>query len=159
MIQSIRKQYRIGFYIFFISFILLWLINITAQKTESSFLYEILHICTIYDESDTTKWLTSTRGKNYFTISEKKTNESEEEKEKHEKNSKYCLVAFWAITHIGLYTLIGFFCPNLFIETFIVGALFELGEKMFYNCHDALDVIYNSIGFGIGYLIHKYVKL
>lgn len=72
MIQSIRKQYRIGFYIFFISFIIVLIINITAQKTESSFLYEILHICTIYDESDTTKWLTSTRGKNYFTISEKK---------------------------------------------------------------------------------------
>jgi hypothetical protein len=69
------------------------------------------------------------------------------------------LVSLWAVSHAYLYMVIGFFCPNLFIESFLIGAFFEYFEKMKWECHDGLDVIFNSFGFIIGYLLNKIYEI
>jgi uncharacterized protein YacL len=125
------------------------------QDGLSKYMYECLYL---YD-SPLSKKLTSTRGSNYYTISDIHISKdlTEEEKLEHKNKHKNCLISVWAFTHVFLYIIIGFYCPNLFIQCFILGAFFELVEKKLGDCHDALDVIFNSIGFVIGYHINKYI--
>ena len=85
--------------------------------------------------------LTTTRGENYYIGVT-----GEEQKDVLNK----CLVTFWGGSHFILYLLLGFFCPNLFWQTFILGVLFEIYEEYMYDCHDALDVVLNTAGFLIG---------
>jgi lipid-A-disaccharide synthase-like uncharacterized protein len=61
-----------------------------------------------------------------------------------------CLLSFWGLTHFMLYFIIGIVAPNLFWETAIVGAGFEVFEYFKYDCADPLDVIWNSLGFLTG---------
>lgn len=62
----------------------------------------------------------------------------------------YCLITTWAMTHVVLYGVLGYLFPERFWETFIIGALFEGVEWVTFDCHDMLDLIWNSIGFFIG---------
>lgn len=62
----------------------------------------------------------------------------------------YCLVTTWAVIHIALYVVIGYMFPDRFWETFAIGLLFEGAEWITFDCHDLLDVAWNSIGFIIG---------
>ena len=155
MIKLNNKPYLKLFIIYLISFILVILLNKVALHNNS--LYKILHKCGYYNESDSIEFLTSTRGSNYYTFSDDTKIVNKKEKELDKKNHMYCLISLWALTHVGLYIVIGFYCPNLFIETFIIGVLFEFFEKYYWNCQDSLDVIFNSIGFGIGYSINKFL--
>ena len=81
------------------------------------------------------------RGRNYFLTPEG-------------RHSGYCLVTSWAITHIALYAILGFMFPERFWETLAVGVLFEGVEWIALDCHDMLDVIWNSMGFCLGYWLH-----
>lgn len=63
---------------------------------------------------------------------------------------KYCFMTSWAITHLILYAIIGFFFPKMFWTAFLVGVLFELSEWFLLDCHDVLDLFWNSLGFFIG---------
>ena len=63
---------------------------------------------------------------------------------------KTCLLSAWGAMHIFLYTFIGYFAPDYFWETFVVGAAFEWYECLEYNCEDPLDLAWNSIGFMMG---------
>ncbi len=83
------------------------------------------------------KWLSQFRGKNYWLTPER-------------TPQRYCLVTSWALTHIALYAIIGYFFPKFFWQTFAIGVTFEIGEWITLDCHDILDVLWNSIGFGIG---------
>jgi hypothetical protein len=75
------------------------------------------------------------------------------------KSVKTCLITFWGVTHFILYTFIGYFAPDLFLETFIIGAAFELYEKEEFNCHDLLDLVLNSAGFAAGYFLRRISSL
>ena len=152
------NQYLIGAFIAFGSTGLLFFINFLLVQKHSyrDGLYKYTHECLYSNNSPIVQFLTSTRGKNYYGMTdESDQTESPEEREKMEK--KGCLVSVWALTHIFLYIVIGFYCPDLFIPTFLLGVFFEYTEKLYSNCHDALDVVFNSIGFGIGYQINRYV--
>lgn len=70
--------------------------------------------------------------------------------------SGYCLITTWAISHIILYAILGFMFPDRFWETFAVGIIFEGAEWLVMDCHDLLDVVWNSLGFCLGYWIHKW---
>jgi len=129
-------------------------------------LYNLIQDCVIYVEHPIVSKLTSMRGKNDFTVNsvEKNLEKNLDIKEFSENNNKnnidnhkYCLLTLWALTHVFLYMLIGFFCPDLFIPSFIIGVLYEIIEKYSYECHDVLDIVYNSVGFGIGFGINKLV--
>ena len=89
-----------------------------------------------------------TRGENYYI----------DIMDPEKKNQiKSCAVTFWSFSHIVLYMLLGMFSPDLFTETLLVGILFELYELVEYDCHDILDVGFNTAGFYIGHFISQYM--
>lgn len=96
-----------------------------------------------------TEKITCKRGKGYFLLNGKQSSDEERE------NLKYCFFTMWSAIHIILYTLLGFFCPSLFLVTLCIGIVFEIIECCTFDCHDILDIIYNSSGFGIGYGLHQ----
>lgn len=67
-----------------------------------------------------------------------------------------CLYTSWALTHTILYFIIGFILPDMFWQSLIVGIIFEYLEDMQQDCHDILDVIWNSIGFILGAGFRRY---
>ena len=167
MNSKYKNQYFYLVIIYIISFLFLLSLNIflsisDPKSDNSNKVNKIIHHCYVLHISPFIKWLTSSRGKNYYTIINKRINNENEyninEEEENNKKQKYCLVSLWAIAHVFTYMVIGFFCPNLFIQSFICGALFEFYEKYTWDCHDKLDVIFNSIGFVIGYIIYKNKK-
>lgn len=87
------------------------------------------------------------RGKNYymtpFTTDEMK------------KRTDNCILTFWGLTHVILYAFLGYFCPDLFLETFIAGFMFEAFEAQYYDCHDLFDIFLNTLGFGIGWTLRS----
>ena len=82
-----------------------------------------------------------TRGQNYYIAG-------------HKGPQPNCLVTFWNLTHIVMYTVLGILCPDILPEIFMMGILFELYEKKKYECHDLLDIVYNGLGLAIGYGMH-----
>jgi hypothetical protein len=66
-----------------------------------------------------------------------------------------CLTTFWSASHFALYLALGMFAPSLFWQTFAIGATFEFYEKYAFDCHDVLDVAYNSAGFLIGKMARR----
>jgi len=68
-----------------------------------------------------------------------------------------CLVSSWNVSHILAYMVLGYFLPDFFLETLIIGIVFESIESV-NNCHDVLDVFYNSIGYLMGMALHKYLN-
>ena len=66
-----------------------------------------------------------------------------------------CAITFWSGSHFLMYAFIGFFCPDLFFESLIIGIGFELWEYKEMDCHDTLDIIMNSAGFMVGKIINQ----
>jgi hypothetical protein len=87
----------------------------------------------------------SCRGENYIIAGDPVVNEK----------LKNCSITFWGGTHFLLYSFIGFFCPDLFLESFAIGALFEYYEYKKYKCHDTLDLLLNTGGFLFGKFLHN----
>lgn len=69
-----------------------------------------------------------------------------------------CVTTFWSASHFALYTALGFFAPSLFWPTFAIGVGFEFYEKYAFDCHDVLDVAYNSCGFLVGRALNRFVN-
>jgi hypothetical protein len=69
-----------------------------------------------------------------------------------------CVTTFWSASHFVLYTALGFCAPDLFWQTFAIGVIFELYEKITFSCNDALDIAYNSTGFLFGRAINHAIK-
>jgi hypothetical protein len=156
---SILNQYLILGFIAALSTVGLYIIKllIEAKHPYVDGLYKYTHECIGLYDSPVAEKLTSIRGDNYYSMTNLCKTVSEEDKKLYEKRHKRCLVSIWAFTHICLYIVIGFYCPNLFIQTVLLGIFFEYMEKIHSNCHDALDILFNSIGFGIGYQLNKYI--
>lgn len=74
-----------------------------------------------------------------------------------EKNAavKRCAVTFWGASHYVLYFLLGLLVPDAFWETFIIGVAFEVYEYHKFDCHDAIDIALNSLGFVTGAAIRE----
>jgi hypothetical protein len=94
-------------------------------------------------------WLQRLRGGNYWI--------SVTEDQRIKRSSRYCLMTTWAITHIVLYAIIGFLFPTLFWPTFMIGVAYEVMEWITFDCHDVLDLVWNSIGFLIGASIRTFL--
>lgn len=89
------------------------------------------------------KWwtsLTQYRGKNYYIGIDKTVNPS-------------CFATFWSSSHFVLYFFLGYTAPDYFWTTFMIGALFECYEYQYYDCHDLLDIGFNTTGFLLGKLL------
>lgn len=70
--------------------------------------------------------------------------------EEKRKSLRGCAMTFWSASHFCLYFALGFFAPSLFWLTFSTGVAFEFYENMQFDCHDVLDVAYNTAGFIAG---------
>ena len=101
-----------------------------------------------YNSSYTEK-LTCKRGKGFFLINGKQCTEEERD------TKKYCIFTMWSAMHLLFYIFLGYHCPSLFCATLLLGVAFEIFEYFAFDCHDMLDIVYNSCGFGIGYLLKK----
>lgn len=86
----------------------------------------------------------SSRGDNYYINSS--------------KTSEKCMMTFWGFTHVLLYTILGFLFPDMFIQLFLLGIIFEIYEKYKFDCHDTLDIYFNTIGLLIGYTASSYLS-
>lgn len=64
-----------------------------------------------------------------------------------------CLMTFWGLTHFAMHFLLGYVVPTQhgFVVSFVGGVLFELWEYSAHDCHDALDILYNTAGWYAGY--------
>jgi hypothetical protein len=63
---------------------------------------------------------------------------------------KHCVATFWSMSHLFLYVLIGYFCPDYARMAFFIGAGFELYEYFRFECHDVLDLAWNAVGLFLG---------
>ena len=154
-IVTVKKQV----YIMFVIYITVAILGYIGLKYKKTIFNAYLNgfekynqLCLLYDKSHSAREITRHRGIFYWITSDVKDN--------HDKKiltfkRRFCLTTFWSMTHVFMYTIIGFFCPQLFIPSFMIGLFFEAFEKKFCNCHDILDIFYNSFGFGIGYLLNK----
>jgi hypothetical protein len=151
-----NEQYLPMTVVYAVSFGMVLLINhlLKINHSYNDGLYKFVYNCFFSNESKVSEFLTCTRGDKYYTISGEREATNEEDKKIFDFNQKYCITSLWAGTHIYLYILLGFYCPSLFWLTFFIGAAFEVFEYFKWECHDAIDVIYNSIGFGIGYYLN-----
>ena len=151
---SIKKQSYILVFLYslcMVAFVIMYLIkkyNIKYNKGVDKY----NQLCLFHNKSDIVQKLTKHRGIQYYFNNRL---DDDIDKKIILYKRKYCLVTFWSLSHIILYTLVGFFCPSLFIPSFVLGIIWEGLEKRFCNCHDLVDIMYNSIGFGIGYILNN----
>jgi glycopeptide antibiotics resistance protein len=151
---STKKQIYILIFLYFLCFIgfsTAYLIKKYNKKYDKA-VDRYNQLCMYYNKSEIIQKLTKHRGIQYYFNGHL---DDMDEKKTILYKRKYCVVTFWSMSHIILYALIGFFCPSLFLLTFALGVIWEGVEKKFCNCHDLIDIIYNSLGFGIGYMINK----
>ncbi|SIP86165.1 Hypothetical protein PACV_452 [Pacmanvirus A23] len=88
--------------------------------------------------------LDKTRGPNYYIG------------EENDPSLNNCLMTFWSLSHMFFYAILGAIFPEMFWETMTIGVGFELYEKYTFGCEDYLDfLVYNPVGFGIGYLLRR----
>ena len=96
-----------------------------------------------FGEKPLTSWMQKLRGNNYW-LSTGGT-----------QQQKYCLITSWAVSHVVLYAIIGYMFPNMFWHTLLIGISYEILEWCTLECHDVLDIVWNSVGFLIGAAIKK----
>lgn len=66
-------------------------------------------------------------------------------------NANKCIITFWSMTHLVMYSLLGYLCYDLFAYLFCISLLFEVFEQYMYNCQDYIfDPICNMLGLLIG---------
>jgi len=106
----------------------------------------------LHYESAYTEKITCKRGQGYFLLNDIKHTAEQRE------NLKYCICTMWSMMHFFFYILLGYFSPSLFYVTLGIGILFEIVEYFTYDCHDILDILYNSLGFGVGYCLRYILK-
>jgi len=144
MIRIIYDKYKKLAMIYLISIIVL-VIVLAGLKNEK--IKNIVEYCPVpINENSKHKWLLKLRGNNYQ-ITKQGLKSS---------LTKNCLITLWGISHAALYSIIGYCCPDMFLESFIIGVGFETWEVILMDCHDVLDIVWNSIGFMIGYYIQAY---
>lgn len=102
--------------------------------------------CFVSCDTDICKKATSLRGKNYYFENGIQTNFT-------------CIMTYWSMAHFLLFFLVGFLFPDLLIEIALIGILFELYEYYRFDCHDALDILYDLSGMLLGYYTYRYIYL
>lgn len=109
-------------------------------------LTEVHESCVVCVNGEAGKALTSGRGKEYYigaTTPEKR------------ERLECCVVTFWGLAHFAFFLLVGFVCPDLFWPAFAIGCGFEAYEKVRFDCHDLLDIIWNTVGFATGRALRR----
>lgn len=136
------------FSIYFLAFIL---VVTTVSIVYSGWfkpLSEFFQTCWLGDGPHNLKeWIQQLRGNNYWV-----------EPKDSGTRRRYCLITSWSVSHILLYAIIGYCFPSLFWQTLLIGVGYEIMEWMTLDCHDVLDIAWNSLGFVIGMTIRGILK-
>ena len=120
------------------------------EKKKHGWMNKALSKCYFNYKSPLTEKITQGRGcGSFITVGKNKYMDNNTE------DMRYCFLSGWSLSHLFTYMLLGYFCPSLFWVTFIIGTFFETFECIAFDCHDILDILCNTAGFGIGYLIQK----
>ena len=76
-----------------------------------------------------------------------------------------CFMTFWGGTHFAMWSVVGFFCPDLFCASFVIGVGFECFEALTYKFYDkaslnydTMDVFFNTVGFFTGCALGDYFR-
>ena len=153
--KSIFTQYKYFGIIYISTGLIILILNELLKYNHNGHLHKLIHACFYMNESKFSEALTCSRGKNYYTISDTKMPVTIKEEKENDKKHKFCLMPLWAIAHVVMYIFIGYLCPDLFVQSFLLGVVWEYAEYKVFHCHDILDILFNTIGFGIGYALKK----
>ena len=135
--------------IYTISAILLWLITQLNNSTHApKSVAAVGKYCFITAPSFMWGFLRNNRGRNYYL-----NNANGVDKDV----TPNCMLTIWGLSHVILYMILGWFVPDMFWETFFIGIAFEYLEKNTFDCHDILDIMWNSIGFLIGKYFRRFL--
>jgi hypothetical protein len=91
---------------------------------------------------------TSMRGEGYFLTPEGTTSP---------KKVRSCMLSLWGVLHFILFFLIGFVAPSIFPAIVLVSLVYEFAEYTLYNCHDAMDVVLNIMGYLFGMTLRRFL--
>lgn len=108
----------------------------------------------IHIKDDWITKITQFRGKNTVSILGVDNEKSPELINKFSICLNNALLNSWHLIHMFNQFLYGLFVPYLFYFISIFGIAFELFEYFFTQCHDIIDIVYNTIGLSIGVVIH-----
>lgn len=140
--KIMNNSYALMFTIYAISAVLLFLITRSSDSPYvPNWVAPLGKFCFIQAPPSMWNFLRENRGKNYYL---NKANGLDKDV------TPNCMLTIWGVSHIVLYMILGWFVPDKFWETLIIGILFEYLEKTFLDCHDPLDIMWNTIGFLIG---------
>lgn len=132
------NSYKVLAFIYGISFVLLLSTGLVFLGLPN--IRKIFDHCFISSPPTLYNFVKNYRGSNYYLRPQIEYTEDQQR----------CLYTSWALTHTILYFIIGFILPDLFWQSLIVGIIFEYLEDWQHDCHDILDVVWNSIGFILG---------
>lgn len=140
---SLTAQYIIVIILYIVAYIysIHFAVTITGRKDGTYGKINNMHESCIIGCPSDANILTQYRGKNYYiggTDGEK------------QSMLNSCLATFWSFSHFLLYSAIGFLAPDLFWDTFFIGVMFEAYESWAFDCHDLMDIVYNTSGFIVG---------
>lgn len=148
----IETQYLIAVILYIITYVYVIQIAPRISKSDNPLLSAVTkthETCVLGVQPANDRIFDMFRGKNYYIGNMSAVKENQ---------LKNCLITFWGATHFNLYFCLGLFCPDLFLQTFIVGALFEAYEYANYDCHDGIDLILNSAGFLLGRTVNGLMR-
>lgn len=148
--KEIRNM--IYLYVFSLSLIIIERSLETSMTDKNNWLANTFNKSVIDYKSDYTELFTQQRGKSYFLPNGENLTITSDD-------MKHCICTSWSVSHFIFYIIVGYFCPSLFWVTLLIGIGFEIIEYYTFDCHDVLDIIYNSSGFGLGYLIRKIMSI
>jgi hypothetical protein len=72
--------------------------------------------------------------------------------EKNGRKPQGCVMTGWSLAHVLLWYVAGVALPRLWWASWITGVAFEFFEYAAYDCHDVLDILWNSAGLMLGLL-------
>lgn len=146
MQDSLSSQYIVALILYVIAYI--YAINIAPfiSKSDNIYLKKIDFVHESCYTNICNADFSNTRGNNYYI---------DVMDQNKQKLLKTCFMTFWGLSHFVLYSFLGYFAPDLFLETFMIGVAFEGLEKYKYDCHDLLDIGFNSVGFLFGRSLNR----
>ena len=70
-----------------------------------------------------------------------------------------CFMTFWGGAHFMMWSVAGFFCPDLLWESTAISVGFEYWQYLYTDKHDTLDIFFNMAGFVTGRLVGDFTRL
>ena len=120
----------------------------------SAFLYitktdTVINSCAIETSNPNSDWwsfyLKNLRGHNYFL-----------DDGQDKSNNENCITSGWGISHFFMFFILGYLCPKLYLELFILGLIWEFIEY-YIGCHCAFDILLNTGGLIFGVTLRNII--